>query len=114
MSLIHHRHSGGNFPHVHRHDAADEPHHRGREHHNEDHRSDGHGDQAYDVDGNEAAIVASDPHRLEHWHFDCLFERLAIAPIRDAGNDYPVTVFAVVNRGLNRLPLAARAPPLFI
>src|SRR5208283_6205678 len=102
--MIHHRHSGGNHPHVHQHDAAGKSHHHDYEHHNESHDSHGHGDHAYDVHGNEAATVLSDPHRLEHWHFDRPFERVAIATIRDVGNDPSPTVFAVVNRDLNRLP----------
>jgi len=99
--MIHHRHSGGNFRHVHHHDAADKSHHHDHEHPNEDHHSHGHGDHAYDVHGNEAAIIASDPHRLEHWHFDLPFDRVAIAPIRNNENDFPVTFVAVVNDDLS-------------
>jgi hypothetical protein len=121
MSLIHHRHSGGNYPHVHRHDGADESthhhdestHHH-QEHNDEDHRSLGHGDHAYDAHGNEAAIVASDPHRLEHWHFDRPFAGVAIAPVRDLATDFDTTVVAVANHDLNYLPLAARPPPALI
>ncbi|MGD1027969.1 hypothetical protein [Candidatus Binatus soli] len=114
MGLIHHRHSGGNYPHAHHHDAADKSHHHDHEHHNASHDSHGHGDHAYDVHGNEAAIVVSDPHRLEHWHFDRPFERVAIAANRDVGNDSSPTVVVVANHDLNRLPLAARPPPALI
>jgi hypothetical protein len=110
VSTLYHRHRGGNHPHVHHHDAASKSH--DDEHQNENQHSRGHGDHAYDVYGNEAAIVASDPHRLEHWHFDHHFEAVAIAPIRNPGNDSPATVVAVVNHDLNRLPLAARPPPV--
>jgi hypothetical protein len=108
VSTLYHRHSGGNHPHVHHHDAAGKSYH----HQNDSHYSHGHGDHAYDLRGNEVAIIASDPHRLEHWHFDRPFEGVAIAPVRDVGSDSPVTVFAVVNHDLNRLPLAARPPPV--
>jgi hypothetical protein len=111
VSTLYHRHSGGNHPHVHHHDASGKSHHE-HDHKNDSHYSHGHGDHAYDVHGNEAAIVASDPHRLEHWHFDRPFKGVAIAPVRDIGDDLPVTVFAVVNHDLNRLPLAARPPPV--
>jgi hypothetical protein len=111
VSTLYHRHSGGNHPHVHHHDGAGKSHRHDHEHENGSHHSRGHGDHAYDVHGNEAAIVASDPYRLEHWHFDRPFEGVAIVPVRDVGNDSPVTVFAVVNHDLNRLPLAARPPP---
>src|SRR5215472_2753670 len=98
MSILYHQHSGGNHPHVHHNDAAGKSYHHECE--NESHYSSGHGDHAYDVDGNEAAIVASDPHRLVHWHFDCPFESVAIAQGREFGNDLTVTVFAVVNHDL--------------
>ncbi|MGB0059722.1 hypothetical protein [Candidatus Binatus sp.] len=111
--MIHHRHSGGNYPHVHHYDAADKSHDHDHEHPNEYHHSHGHGDHVYDVHGNEAAIVASDPHRLEHWHFDRPFERRATAPIRDVVNEFPVAVVTFANHDLNRLPQAARPPPVF-
>jgi hypothetical protein len=110
--LIHHRHRGGNCPHVHHHDAADEQHQHHHQNRDEVHRSDSHGDHAYDSYGNEAAIVASDSHRLEHWHFDRRFESIAIAPICDFDNDFPLSFAAIVNHDLNLLPLAARPPPL--
>jgi hypothetical protein len=113
LSILHHRHSGGNYPHVH-HDGAEESHHHDHSHDADDHHSRGHGDHAYDVDGNEAAIVASDPHRLEHWHFDRPFEGIAIAPVRNLATDFDPTVVAVVNHDLNYLPLAARPPPALI
>src|SRR5208283_853822 len=105
--MVHHRHSGGNYPHVHHHDDASESHYH--HHHDDDgehHHLQGYGDHAYDVHGNEAAIVASDPHRLEHWHFDRPFEGVAIAPIRDPGSEPPAAVVVTVNHNLNRLPLA--------
>jgi hypothetical protein len=114
VSTFCHRHSGGNHPHVHYGDAGIKSHRNNHEHENENPRSHGHGDHAYDVYGNEAAIVVSDPHRLEHWHFDRPFEAVAIAPICDLGNDSPITVVAVVDHDLKRLPLAARPPPVLI
>ena len=78
------------------------------------HHSHGHGDHAYDAHGNEAAIVASDPHRLEHWHFDRPFEGVAIAPVRNLATDFDTIVVAVANHDLNYLPLAARPPPALI
>jgi hypothetical protein len=114
VSTLYHRHSGGNHPHVHHHDAASKSPDHDNQQHNENHHAHGHGDHAYDVHGNQAAIVASDPYRLEHWHFDRPFERVAIVPIRYVGTDFRAAVIAVVNRDLNRLPLAARPPPVLI
>jgi hypothetical protein len=89
VSTLYHRHSGGNHPHVHHHDAAGKSHNHDHEHWNENHQSHGHGDHAYDLHGNEAAVVVSDPDRLEHWHFDRPFESVAIALIRDVESDFP-------------------------
>jgi hypothetical protein len=114
VSTLYHRHSGGNHPHVHHHDGAGKSHHHDHEHRNENHYSHCYGDHAYDLYGNQAAIVVSDPHRLEHWHFDRAFEGVAIAPICDVESDFPTVVFAVVNHDLNRLPVAARPPPLLV
>jgi hypothetical protein len=113
--MLYHRHSGGNHPHVHRHDAGDESHpHHHHGHHDGDHHSHGHGDHAYDVHGNEAAIVASDPHRLEHWHFDRPFEGVAIASFPDLATDFDPTVIVFANHDLKCLPVAARPPPALI
>jgi hypothetical protein len=92
VSALYHRRSGGNHPHVHHHHAAGKSHHHDHENKNENRHSHGYGDHAYDVNGNEAPIVASDPHRLEHWHFDLPFESFAIAPISEVGTGSSPTV----------------------
>jgi hypothetical protein len=110
MAAIHHRHAGGNHPHVHRHEAASNSLHHRHQHNDETPPSHGHGDHAYDVHGNEAAIVVSDQHRLEHWHFDRPFEHVAIAPVRALVDSAPGFV-AALNHDLSCFPLAARSPP---